>query len=114
MDLDFRDKFKDSYTKMQKLGEEYAEAKGQSWQMQELKGSVLSKLIHGLGDIPVSRAEITARSSESYTDYIRETSRAITKELKLKAQYEAEKARFEALRSLSSLEKIIIKQSEGI
>ncbi len=99
---------------MQKIGEEYAEAKGQSWQMQELKSSVLASIIKGMGEVPVSKGEIAARASEEYKSYISETAKTITKELRLKAQYEAEKARFEALRSLSSLEKIIIKQSEGV
>ena len=105
MDLDFKERFKDSYTKIKSLGELYAEAKGQSWQMQELKSSVLAKLIKAQGDVPVSKAEIHAKSSGDYEAYIRETAKAITRELHLKAQYEAEKARFEAYRSLSSLEK---------
>ena len=105
MDLDFKDRFKDSYTKILKYGEEYAEAKGQSWQMQELKGSVLSKLIKSQGEIPVSKAEINGKASSEYEQYIQEVAKAITRELSLKAKYEAEKARFEAYRSLSSLEK---------
>lgn len=66
MDLDFRQKFSDSYTKMQKIGEEYAEAKGQSWQMQELKSSILASIIKNCGDIAVSKAEIMAKSSGDY------------------------------------------------
>lgn len=105
MDLDFKERFKDSYTKIKLLGEQYAEAKGQSWQMQELLSSVRSKIMLSLGEMAISRAEITAKSSPDYTKYVEETAEAIKKELKLKAQYEAEKARFEAYRSLSSLEK---------
>ena len=88
------------------MGESYAEAKGQSWQAQELKGSVLASIIKSLPvDMPVSKAEIEAKSREDYKQYIKETSEAITKELKLKSEYEKWKASFEALRSLSSLEK---------
>ena len=105
MDLDWKDKFKDAYIKIKTVGEEYAEAKGQSWQMQELKNTVLSKLIRSQGEIPVSKAEVIAKSSSEYEEYIQAVGQAITKELRLKAQYEAEKARFEAYRSLSSLEK---------
>ena len=105
MDLDFKEKFKDSYTKIISIGEAYAEAKGQSWQAQELKGAILASLIKAQNDLPISKAEIIAKASDEYREYITQTASAITKELRLKAQYEAEKARFEAYRSLSSLEK---------
>ena len=105
MDLDWKEKFKDCYSKIRTLGEAYAEAKGRSWQQQELKSSVLASIIQSLGEMPMSKAEIIAKASEEYKQFIQETSEAIKKELKLKAQYEAEKARFEAYRSLSSLEK---------
>ena len=105
MDLDFEAKFRTIIMKISKVGEEYAEAKGQSWQAQELKGSVLASIIKAQPDMPTSKAEIIARASEEYKSYIAETASAITKELKLKAEYEKWKASFEALRSLSSLEK---------
>lgn len=107
MDLDFKDKFKDSYTKILSLGEAYAEAKGQSWQMQELKSSVLSRLILQAQEkeSSVSKCEIIAKASDDFKTYVIGTSEAIKTELSLKARYEAEKARFEAYRSLSSLEK---------
>ena len=105
MDLDFESKFKDIILKMDKVGQEYAEAKGQSWQMQELKNSVLSKIIKESGVDAISKAEVVAKSSDEYRDYIGATAQAITKELKLKSTYEKHKASFEALRSLSSLEK---------
>lgn len=105
MDLDFEDKFRNCIKKISEIGEQYAEAKGQSWQAQELKGSILASLIKAQPDMPVSKAEITARASEDYRKFLSETAIAITKELKLKAQYEMWKASFEALRSLSSLEK---------
>ena len=105
MDLDFENKFRTIIKKISEVGEQYAEAKGQSWQMQELKSSVLSKIISGVPDMAVSKAEITARASDEYKTYIQETAKAITKELKLKAEYEKWKSSFEALRSLSSLEK---------
>ena len=105
MNLDFHEKFKTVIMRMEKAGNEYAEAKGQSWQMQELKGSVLAGIIKTYGDVPVSKAEIQARASEDYEKHIRETAEAIKKELQLKAKYEALKSKFEAYRSLSSLEK---------
>src|SRR3990167_7518118 len=105
VDLDFESKFRNCIKKIEEIGNLYAEAKGQSWQMQELKGSVLSSVMQRLGDIPVSKAEIEAKRSDDYQSHIRQTAEAIKKELKLKSQYEMCKSSFEALRSLSSLEK---------
>ena len=111
MELNFFNSFKDTIEKMEKIGNEYALAKGQSWQAQELKGSVIASLIRKCGDIPMSKAEILAKDSDDYRKYLKETSESITKELQLKAQYEKEKCRFEAYRSLSSLEKKIIERT---
>lgn len=106
MNLDFEDKFRTIIKKMAEVGNEYAEAKGQSWQMQELKGSILATLINKQGSsVSVAQRETIAKGSEDFQTYIRETSDAIKKELKLKSEYEKWKASFEALRSLSSLEK---------
>ena len=110
MNIDFEDKFRNCIKKIGEIGEAYAEAKGQSWQMQELKGSMLASIINRSGESVVSKAEIIAKSSEEYQSYVRETSQAIKKELSLKAQYEMWKSSFEALRSLSSLEKATQKE----
>jgi hypothetical protein len=105
MNLDFESKFRQVIKKIEETGVAYSEAKGQSWQMQELKSSVLASIIKAQPDMPISKAEITARASEEYHKYVVETSQAITKELRLKAEYEKWKSSFEALRSLCSLEK---------
>lgn len=112
MNIDFYSRFQKVLLKIEESGNAYAEAKGQSWQMQELKHSVLSKIISELGDMPVSRAETIARSSEEFKEFIIKTSKAIESELKLKCEYEKWKASFEALRSLSSLEKKTQEQIE--
>ena len=112
-DLDFEQKFRHIITKIAEVGELYAEAKGQSWQLQELKGTVLSKIIREQGEIPTSKAEIIAKASPDYEKYIQETGEAIKKELRFKAEYEMWKASFEALRSLSSLEKSTRNQIGG-
>ena len=90
---------------MEKAGNEYAELRGQSYQMQELKSSVLSSLMQNYGEMPISQKEVKAKASEEYQNHIKETAEAIKKELKLKCEYEKWKSSFEALRSLSSLEK---------
>lgn len=105
MNLDFESKFRSVIKKISETGEDYAEKKGRSWQQQELKYSVLSSIIKGLGDMPLSKAEILAKGSEEFSNYIRETADAIKAELRAKAEYEKYKASFEALRSLCSLEK---------
>ena len=105
MNLDFEDKFRKCIKKISEVGELYAEAKGQSWQFQELKGSILASIIQKQGEMPVSKAEILAKASPDFIKYVEETAEAIKKELRLKSLYEKHKATFEALRSLSSLEK---------
>ena len=112
MNLDFEDKFRHVIKKMEETGNLYAEAKGQSWQAQELKGSILSSLMAKTGDMAVSKSEIIAKSSEEYKQFILETAEAIKKELKLKCEYEKWRSSFEALRSLSSLEKVTQNLSE--
>ena len=103
--LDFENQFDRTIKKIEEVGKLYAEARGQSYQAQELKGSVLSSIIKSQGEMPISKAEILAKSSDDYTTYVKETAQAITKELRLKAEYEAWKSRFEATRSLCSLQK---------
>jgi len=105
MDIDFYHKFKDTVEEIEKVGNEYAIAKADSWKLQELKGSMLASIIKSLGEIPVSKAEIQAKTNPDYLRHIDETAEAIKKELQLKARYEMFKSKFEAYRSLSSLEK---------
>ena len=109
MNLDFEEKFRNCIKKISEIGELYAEARGQSYQAQELKGSILASIMNSL-EGPVSQREIVARASEEYKKHITETAEAIKKELRYKAQYEMWKSSFEALRSLSSLEKATLKE----
>ena len=97
---------------MEEYGNLHAEARGQSYQLQELKGCVLAGLINALPEMSVSRAETQAKASQEYQDHIKQTAEAITKELKYRVQYEKWKSAFESLRSLNSLEKKIIAESE--
>lgn len=106
MNIEFYNDFKKCWEKIEEIGNQYAEARGQSYQAQELKGSILASIIKKYPSLPISKAEIEARASEDYKAFIGETAKAITKEYRLKASYESHKARFEAMRSLSSLEKV--------
>ena len=112
MNLDFEARFKRVIQHMEDSGNLYAEAKGQSWQAQELKGSVLASLMRQMENIPVSAREQMAKGHEDYKKYVQETAKAIQKELELKCEYEKWKASFEALRSLSSLEKKTMEMTE--
>lgn len=113
MNLDMLSKFQECWEKIEEVGSEYAEAKGQSWQAQELKGSMLASLINKQeASISVAQREAIAKGSEDFQSYIRQTADFIKKELRLKAQLEMWKAKFESMRSLSSLEKAQI-NSEG-
>lgn len=103
--LDFENQFNNIVKKIEESGNLYAEAKGKSWQMQELKSSVLASIIQSLGEMPVSKAEIIAKASQDYKQFIQQASESITKELRLKAEYEKWKSMFEATRSLCSLQK---------
>lgn len=105
MDLDFYHKFKEIIGEMQKLGEEYAEAKGQSWQLQELSYSILAEEMKNIKGGSIEQRKIDAKNTEGYRNHIIGTAAAIKKEHVLKARYEGAKAKFEAYRSLSSLEK---------
>ena len=105
MNLDFESRFRDCIKKIDTIGGQYAQAKAQSWQLQELKGSILASIMKSLGEMPVSKAELLAKTSDDYKNHIIGTAAAIQKELELKAQYEKWKCSFEALRSLCSLEK---------
>ena len=105
MNLDFEDKFRKTILKIEEVGNLYAEARGQSYQMQEMRSSILASVIKEYPNLPISKAEIEGKSSPEYRQHIEETAKAITKELRLKCEYEKWKSSFEALRSLSSLEK---------
>lgn len=109
MDLDFASLFKKAIQEMGETGDEYAEAKAQSWYQQEMKGAVIANIIkEKFSDLPVSRAELAAKASPEYLSYLKETATAIKREGMTKSKHEKSKARFEGYRSLCSLEKKII------
>ena len=106
MDLDFYARFKQSIEEIKVSGEKYAEARAKSYYAQEMKGAILATLIHALPEMPVSKAEITAKASVGYTQHLKETAEAVKLEYQWKNALEVAKAKFEGNRSLSSLEKI--------
>lgn len=105
MDADFNQRFRSILDQLEQAGNDYAEAKAQSWQYQELKGTVLAKIMLKINEKTVSKTESLARASEEYETYIIETAKAIKKEHQAKVRYDKLDKEFEATRSLSSLEK---------
>ena len=95
---------RDAVNKISSTGKEYAEAKALSWQMQEMKKVVLSKIMDGL-EGSIAEREMKARTSARYIMHLEGTKEAIEKELKARAIFERYKAQYEAARSLLSLEK---------
>lgn len=111
--MSFRQEFDQAVQKIEEEGLKYAEAKSKSWYSEELKGSLLSSIIAKQTEkLPQWKAELEAKNSQDYRTYLRETAEEIKRELVCKARYEKAKAQFEALRSLSSLEKAAINKFE--
>lgn len=105
MQLDFLENFRNCWEKIESVGTEYAVAKSVSWHKQELCGSIKASIMNKLVQMSISQKEIVAKAHPDYLRHLEETKTAIDLELRLKASYEAWKAKFEAYRSLSSLEK---------
>lgn len=105
MNLDFHQKFQDVIRKMEESGKDYADKKAISWQSQELKYAMISEQMKLSSASSVAMREIEAKASPAYQTYLAETAEAIRQENIAKAVYEKWRASFEAIRSLSSLEK---------
>lgn len=103
------EKFNKALIEMQKCGDVYAEAKSQSWFLQEMcsvmKSSLIEKALSENPKLSQVRAECVARSSKEYIVHLDGTKVAIELELKSKCRYEKAVNTFEACRSLVSLDK---------
>lgn len=104
-DINFTKWFGDTLESMEKLGEIYAEKKGTSWNLQEQRKVVLATQMKASGAKTSAEQEREALISEAYRVHLEGTAEAIKEEHKAKAKYDTIQARFEAIRSLSSLEK---------
>lgn len=106
MDLDLHHAFEVACANIEESGKDYADKKARAWQSEELKHAVLAQIMKKLpSDWPMNRKEAEARCSEDFLKYLRETTADIKAEGVSKAVYERRRAEFEALRSLTSLEK---------
>lgn len=103
-DINFEAKMREACQKIETVGKSYAEARAQSWLLQEQRKVVLSNEMRGLQGSMAER-EMLARCSAVYQAHLVGTSQAIRQELSLRAELDKWQAVFEALRSLGSLEK---------
>lgn len=102
---DFSKWFGKTLDDMEKLGEVYAQAKGTSWNLQELRKVVLASQMKLSNAKSMAEQEREALISEAYKLHLEGTAEAIRAEHRAKAKYDTCQARFEAIRSMSSLEK---------
>ena len=103
--IDFLSKMTEVCQLIEELGLQYAEAKGTSWHMQEMRRVMLAHEMAQYDNLPVSQREIKALISDAYKTHLDGTRHAIQREHELKAKLERYQAQFEAYRSLCSLEK---------
>lgn len=100
--IDFEERFRELLKDYEKVGFEYAEAKGQSWHLQETKSAVFSHEFLTAEGKTVTEREAVAKSSEPYLKHLEGTAVAIEKEARLKVKLEKIEMTYEALRSLNS------------
>lgn len=110
MNLDWHSKFEQVITALGKAGEDYAQKKSISYQLQEMRSVILARKAQEFKDLPQYRQEAMARSSEEYIKHIEGTAEAIRQELSAKSKYEKLSAQLEAYRSLCSLDKKTIEK----
>lgn len=117
MDNTFEDRFKKIINKLEEAGQNYANAKAESWYSQEncssIKASIMLRAMQSDPKLSAQKAEVIAKASQDYIKHLQETSDKIRKEHLAKVEYDKWDKSFEANRSLSSLEKRIIEKSEG-
>ena len=103
---DFTEKLRDTVTQIEKKGVEYANARGISWHLQEMRKVVLADEMRMLDqNLSVAEQDKRARYSKAYVLHLEGTKVAIQRELTFRAKYERYKYQFEAIRSMMSLEK---------
>jgi len=73
--------------------------------LEELKSATLSQMMSARGDMPVSRAEMEAKSSNEWTEYLRNMVEARSKANLLKVQMEYLRMRFKETESAGYAER---------
>jgi hypothetical protein len=73
---------------------EWADADAAANLLEETKSAYLAKLMSAYGDIPVSKAEMKAKSSEEWGDFVTNMVYARQRATKLKVELEYERMKF--------------------
>lgn len=71
------------------VAKQWVAADGAANMLEECKSAFLSQKMKALGDMPVSKAELTVKASEEWSDYVRKmvTAREEANLLKVKLEY---------------------------
>jgi len=76
------------------VAKRYVDADSAATLLEETKSAFLSKKMAALGDMPVSRAEMTVKASDEWYDYISKMVKAREQAALLKAQLEFLRMKF--------------------
>jgi hypothetical protein len=100
--IDFEQKFRNCVGLIAKYGEEYAQAKAQSWYLQEMRKVILADLTKNAEGKSMAEKETNSRASKEYITHLEGTKEAIYNELKARAMLDKANTSYESLRSLAS------------
>jgi len=81
------------------IAERWVEADSAASLLEESKSAFLSQLMASMGDMPVSRAEMSVKASEKWSTYIKEMVEARKEAAFLKVQLEHTRMRFQEWQS---------------
>jgi len=76
------------------IAKKWVDADGAASMLEETKSAVLSKMMVGLGDMPVSKAEMQVKASEAWRDHITQMVEARSQASLLKVQMEYIRMKF--------------------
>ena len=91
------------------IAKKWVDADSAASLMEESKSAVLSRKMLELGDMPVSKAEMNVKASESWTEYIDQMVQARAKAVMLKVQLEYIRMKFSEWQSLEATKRAEMK-----
>ena len=91
------------------IAKKWVDADSSASLMEESKSAVLSRKMLELGDMPVSKAEMNVKASESWTEYIDQMVQARAKATMLKVQLEYIRMKFSEWQSLEATKRAEMK-----
>jgi hypothetical protein len=91
------------------IAKKWVDADTAATMLEETKSAVLSRMMSNLGDMPVSRAEMTVKASEEWRDYIKEMVEARQRAALLKVQMEYIRMQFSEWQSMEATKRAEMK-----